>query len=261
MPDQLQPGLNIKDYEKWVRENVNNPLITLTDNNVNHVPQRKGIYFWFMLPDGYQVLSKNLPNNLQPVQPLIELDNYHLIYIGTAGTGKDGNGHLRQRLECHIAQKHLRSAVCSGALSTFRTGISSLISDDLILYPGSSTETEVNNIFSRYLKVFWMEYQDDQDAQIDNDETILINNLKPLFNIRNNPNQNNQYYPTYLYRERRQRVIQRTKQRLNCNAGDNNPQNNRRRTNEAKIEFKGHTYTLSTEQAERLSKMKMTSPY
>lgn len=247
MSDKLQPGLAIKDYTKWVQKNVNkHPIIPIVDN-VNVVPKHKGIYFWFMHPDGYEALSKKLSNHLQPVHPLTALDNYHLVYIGTSGTGKDGNSSLRQRLEWHITQKHSQSAVCSGALSTFRTGISSLVADDLILYPDSSTETVVNNIFSDYFKVFWVEYQDDQDIQIDGDETILIKNLRPLFNLKNNPNHDDRNSPTYLYQIRRQLVVRDTKQRLNCNAVGNNDQNcrSRRKVNEATIEFRGQVYVLS----------------
>lgn len=247
MSDKLQPGLAIKDYTKWVQKNMNkHPIIPIVDN-LNVVPKHKGIYFWFMHPDGYEALSKKLSNHLQPVQPFTALDNYHLVYIGTSGTGKDGNSSLRQRLEWHIAQKHSQSAVCSGALSTLRTGIGSLAADDLILYPDSSTETVVNNIFSGYFKVFWIEYQDDQDIQINSDEEVLISNLRPLFNLKNNPNMKDRNSPTYSYQIRRQLVIMDTKQRLNCNAGGKNDQNSRSRkkANDATIEFKGQLYVLS----------------
>lgn len=207
MPAPLSQNSNLQVAEDWINNNVNLSPITPSAGNLALLPHKKGIYLWFMKSEGYKLLSRNLENTqLYPAFPVIEKEGCHLAYLGTSGTGKNGGGNLLQRLKWHITQKHGISSICSGkspTLSTFRTGIGSLISDDLILCPITSTELEVNRIFKEYFKVYWIEYENGQENQIDEDETILIKIIKPIFNIKNNPNAKISCTSTYLYQQRR----------------------------------------------------------
>ncbi|MHA8093229.1 GIY-YIG nuclease family protein [Aquirufa regiilacus] len=146
----------------------------------------KGIYFWFMKSEGYEILSTKIM--VVPIEnsysKVIEGLKFDLIYLGTAGTGKEMKSNLSIRLKWHIGQKHTESAVFSKYLSTLRKGLGSLLADDLI---EENTEVLVNDFLEKYLRVFWVEYPENID-QIDEDEKGLIKRLKPLLNLKNNPN-------------------------------------------------------------------------
>lgn len=215
MPTPLQPNFTFEQIIQWILANIFTPPIVPIPGNLDHVPKKKGIYFWFMHPDGYKALSNFVIIN--PIEPRVEdKDGYHLVYLGTAGTGKNGGGNLHQRIEWHITQHHTTANICHGTLSTFRAGVGSLISNDLILYPNSTTEQEVNNIFENYFKVCWIYY--DEDLLINEHEKCLIQGIKPLLNIKNNPNSRATApeSPTKLYRKIRNLVYQLTRGRLKC---------------------------------------------
>ena len=186
---------------------------------IPHV-KSKGIYFWFMRPDGYKALSNYV--TIDPIEPKYTKDiegvKYVLIYLGTAGTGREGNSNLAKRLEWHINQKHTESNICYGTLSTLRAGLGALLSNDLIL---PDTENDVNTFIKDYMKVFWIEYSDDKSL-IDNDEKNLIKVIRPLLNIKNNPNAKGDAIenPSKAYRRRRNLVATITKQRIRCKGED-----------------------------------------
>ena len=185
--------------------------------NVAEVPLKKGIYFWFMPNEAYAKLSKYVA--ILPIVPVYQkVINgivHDLVYIGTAGTGKNGNSNLNERLKWHLCTKHSESAVCSGTLSTLRAGLGALLADDLIL---PNTEAEVNDFMCTYMKVYWITYGDHDKDAIDSDESKLIIELRPLLNLDHNPNARvtAQLNPTRRYKILRSRIIKDTKLRLGC---------------------------------------------
>ena len=68
-----------------------------------------------------------------------------------------------------------------------------------------------------YMKVFWIEYSDNKSL-IDNDEKILIKGIKPLLNLKNNPNSKAiaQANTSQVYKTRRALVYNKTKQSIGC---------------------------------------------
>jgi hypothetical protein len=211
----IPPNADFKELEKILDENLlTNPFVPHLDAipNVNS----KGIYFWFMHPNGYNALNKN--ETINPIYPnytrVIEGVNYDLVYIGTTGTGKKGKNNLLKRLDWHINQVHRESTIRQkqSALSTLRTGLGSLLADDLII---PNTENEINNFMKTYMKVFFIVYPDNKTL-IDNDEKILIKKIKPLLNLKHNPNhlKGAKDNPTKVYRARRNTIEIATKKRL-----------------------------------------------
>lgn len=178
--------------------------------------ETKGIYFWFMHPDGYNILNKYV--KISPIESSFKRKNngigYDLVYIGTTGTGKQGKSSFYDRLNWHLNQPHSPSAICqkNSALSTLRTGISSLLSNDLI---DPNTENIVNEFFKTFMKIYWIDYPDNKEL-IDNDESVLIQKLKPLFNLKKNPNalKSSQENSTIVYKNRRNEIEKSTKLRL-----------------------------------------------
>jgi hypothetical protein len=197
---------------KWLDEKLTNSFRPHFDEIPNS--KSKGIYFWFMKPDGYEKLSKYI--KVKPIDSKyskdIDGEKYDLVYLGTAGTGKKGNSHLNARFKWHVLQKHTESNVCHGTLSTLRAGLGSLLSDDLIL---SNTEEEVNSFMKSNMIVYYIEYKDDK-LLIDSNEVSLIRKLKPVLNLKNNPNTPLQGNTTCVYKARRAFVYQNTRLRLNC---------------------------------------------
>jgi hypothetical protein len=212
----INPNANFKELTTWLNQNLlsTNSFVP----NVDAIPnvKSKGIYFWFMRQDGYKAMSNFVTIN--PIEPKYTKDieglKYDLVYLGTAGTGKKGKSNLNERFEWHVNQKHTDSNICHGTLSTLRAGLSALLSNDLIL---QSTENEVNTFIKDYMKVFWIEYLDDKSL-IDNDEKILIKEIKPLLNLKNNPNAraNAIANSTKVYKIRRAVVYNNTRLRLGC---------------------------------------------
>jgi len=172
---------------------------------------KKGLYFFFLDQSCYQQLNLTAINSVY--QREIEGKLYDLVYVGTAGTNRQGNSDLRERLKWHLCQTHSDSAICSGALSTFRMGLSSLLAEDLIL---DNTEKLFNDFVCANMYLYWLEYTDIQ--AINSDEKILIKTLRPLFNIRNNPNalKKSIENSTSKYRKIRLNCIEKTRKRLNC---------------------------------------------
>lgn len=208
------------DFEQltlWLNENLNEKKsIKACCQEVNKVPETKGIYFWFMKPEGYNALSNYV--SIQPIKSKFvkEIDGvkYDLVYLGTTGTGKNGNSTLTKRLEWHICQKHTVSTIKQkqSALSTLRTGLASLLSDDLIL---PNTEKLINDFMRLNMVIYYIEYPNINQV-IDNDEKILINNFKPLLNLKNNSNSHKSSNPnsTKDYKFRRNIIEKNTKKRL-----------------------------------------------
>ena len=205
------------NISKWLNEKLlNSKRIQPFCHFTEKVSREKGLYFWFMKQTGYPLLRKKVP--IERIEDTFVLDinaeKYDLVYIGSAGNGKKGYSNLQERLKWHICQKHSESNICHGALSTFRTGLSALIADDLIL---PNTENELNEILCKYFYVYWVEYTANA-KDIDKNEKTLISQIRPLFNIKNNPNirvmadENS----TQFYRRRRLTIIRNSRNRLNC---------------------------------------------
>lgn len=219
MPDRsLNQNDNIGTIGLWLNANMVGPIAPNRES-LTVVPADKGIYFWFLNPKVYTELSRFV--TISAVEPRFEKEidgiKYHLVYLGTAGTGKNGGGHLLQRLTWHFTQQHAQGSVCHGTLSTFRAGLGSLLSDDLIFCPPASTEIVLNQILQGYFKVYWIPYNAGADNQINADELVLIRTVRPLFNLRNNPNQLVPGNPTFIYKQRRNYAYEQTRTRLNCN--------------------------------------------
>jgi len=179
----------------------------------------KGIYFWFIKVSGLSAISLfvDFARVEHSISKEIDGEKYVLMYLGTAGTGKSGGGNLTQRLDWHIGQKHTEGNICHGTLSTLRAGIGALLSNDLII---ENTEGVVNTLINNYFKVLWIEYA--EEGLIDSDEYILIQKLRPVLNLKNNPNalMGATINPTKLYKHRRAVVYKNTRERIGCSGGE-----------------------------------------
>jgi len=218
MPRPLTNADNQLSLSNWLQTEISNlnPPFTPHVSPINVIPENRGIYFWFMEPKGYEKLSRYV--QISPVENRIswqiEGKTYDLVYLGTAGTNRAGLQTLLGRLKWHIHQEHSENTICNGSISTLRAGLASLLSDDLIL---PNSEALVNEIMEKHFKIFWVRYQgDDLIEQVDMDEEVLINTLRPLLNIKNNPNAQIIGNPTKIYKQRRNEIFTATKARLGC---------------------------------------------
>lgn len=218
MPSNSLNRQSPQSFSQWLPNELQDEasLVPHETDIPNQLQGVKGIYFWYMQVTGYEALSKFIRvSQIESVQlRKIDSENYHLVYIGTAGMGKNGGSDLFERLKWHIQDKHSNSAICSGALSTLRQGLGALLADDLIT---PSTEDAVNQFMKSFMRVFWVSYKEEENS-INEDEFTLIQTLRPLLNIRNNPNAlaNASDNPTKNYKQRRLRIIGSSRKRLNC---------------------------------------------
>lgn len=214
----IPPNTDFEGLKKLLNKNLLQPNSFVPHLDAIPNINSKGIYFWFMRTDGYNALSNYV--TIEPIKSRytrnIDGVKYDLVYIGTAGTGKKGNSNLADRFEWHIIKPHhTDSNICHGTLSTLRAGLGGLLSNDLIEI---DTENVVNKFMKQYMKVFWIEYSNDNDL-IDNVEKKLIIGIKPLLNLKNNPNAraNSIANSTIVYKNRRALVYNNTRMRIGCN--------------------------------------------
>jgi hypothetical protein len=215
MATQFNLNNNFDSIVDWLKNQLNSDTPLITPNNENKLEgNSKGICFWFMKVDGYSFLSKLIP--LNPITPLYSKDingeTYDLIYLETALRGEEIDN-IYLKLNSHFIQNHTSELICKGNLSSLRSGLGSLLSDDLI---NPLTKDLVDGFMKNYMKVFCLELETD-NAMIDNDRIRLIEELKPLFNIKNNPNAKIIGNPTHDYKKRRAKIYINTRRRLKCN--------------------------------------------
>lgn len=209
---------NADDFDsvyQWLNDNLQTHPIIPTPENLQNVPSQKGIYFWFIYHDSYQTFNQFV--DIQRIWPLYSKEKHELVYLGTAGTGKKRNSHLQERLKWHICQFHTTGSIIHGTLSTLRAGLGAMLADDLIL---PDTERAINQLMREGFKVYWIEYKDDK--KINDDEFILIDRLKLLFNIKCNSNARQGGNATFNYKIRRREVYKNTKNRLKKNHNQHN---------------------------------------
>lgn len=219
---ELTTGDDFETIKIWLHTNLkeNKSFVPCKEELLNlkskEDSKSKGIYFWFMQTDGYEGLNNFV--TIQAIEPkftrIIDNLEYDLVYLGTTGTGKQGKNNFYGRLDWHVTQVHRESTIKQkeSALSTLRTGLGSLLADDLII---PNTETIINDFMKTYMKVFWIEYPDNKTL-INGNEEILISEIKPLLNLKQNSNSwkialDN---PTKLYKSRRNLIENNTKKRL-----------------------------------------------
>jgi cytoplasmic iron level regulating protein YaaA (DUF328/UPF0246 family) len=222
---QLTPQDNFGTISTWLDKNLTGPFPA----NLQHLPPEdnsRGIYFWFMKPEGYQKMSE-LGLNITAVTPVypkvINGNTYHLVYLGTAGTHRGQTNTLFLRLSWHISDNHNQSSICHKSLSTLRQTVGATLSDDLI-FP--NTENLVNEFLDQFFYICSLSYPRDiyNATNINNDEKKLIIELKPLLNIKENPNalNNAPTNPTKLIDTRRKSILLSTQNRLGCIKNGNN---------------------------------------
>ena len=223
----INPNANFNELTIWLEENLtDNKSIKACFQEVNSVPEIKGIYFWFMHSDAYKVL------NIKPIEPKytrnINGSKYDLVYLGTAGVRNNSSGvnndHLRKRIKWHLCDNKNISSLCTqsgSTMSTLRNTIGGLISDDLI---ANNTQNKIDEFLCKYFFIYFVEYPGtflEVKDEVSTDEGILINVIRPIFNLKNNPNADIPNHITCMIQQRRQKIEKDSKKRW-CNEKTNN---------------------------------------
>jgi len=218
---------DFEKLKKWLEENLtDNKRIKASCQEVNKTPETKGIYFWFMHPDAYKGL------NIKPIEPKYTRNisgvKYDLVYLGTSGVRNNSNGinrgHLRERIKWHLCDNKNITSLCNksgSTMSTLRNTIGGLISDDLI---GNNTQNKIDELLCKYFFIYYVDYSGtflEVKDEVSIDEGILIKVIRPLFNLKNNPNADNPTHITYMIQQRRQKIEKDSKKRC-CKEKTNN---------------------------------------
>ena len=201
---------NLQSLKEWLNENINEKKrIKACCKEVKNVSEKKGIYFWFMLQSCYKKL-KNIKALKSIYQREINGEVYHLVYTGTAGvrnnSNGNNNGNLRQRIKWHLCDNKNVSALCSGTMSTFRRTIGSLMADDLI---ENYIQDKIDELFCENFYIYYLEYPGtflQVKDEVNSDESVIIDILRPIFNLDENLNVNIPNHISYHIQQRRQTV-------------------------------------------------------
>jgi hypothetical protein len=235
----LQSNLTFEELKNYLDQFLTNSFRP----HIDEIPKSKskGIYFWFMKQDGYTQLSKY--TEIKPIEPRyfkeIDGEKYDLVYLGTAGvrnnsTGQN-NGHLEERLNWHLAKNKSKSALISGTMSTFRRTIGALIEDDLL---ENNTQKSLDKFFRDAFIIFFIEYHGsffEVKDIVNRDETLLIEKVRPIFNLDKNPNAKIGNHITNSIQNRRQQIEKSSKIKLGIT--EKNEKNVRTKTNKEKVKF------------------------
>lgn len=243
----------------WLNENLNDKKsIKACCQEVHKVPETKGIYFWFIHPDGYNAL------NIKPIEPkytkVINGVKYDLVYIGTAGVRNNSsginNGNLNERLKWHLCDNKGVSGLCSGTMSTYRRTLGGIISDDLI---ANNTQDKIDELLCNYFIIYYVEYPGaflDVKDEVNSDEDVLIDVIRPILNLDKNPNAKNPKHITFEIQKRRQIVEKDSKKRWcnekpNANAKTMNSKPNKPKTSNPTITSEEHClqFTVNVNQS------------
>lgn len=220
MPRHFPDHFAIEQVQQILKEQQQGPYVAIPVNAV-HFPNAKGIYFWYMRPEGYQLLSQHIAFPQPFTDQTVDQNGNHLVYLGTAGVGRgatNGAG-LQDRFVWHVCQHHTIGNIRSGFLSTLRTTLGALLADDLLETNGVSTEQLINQFMAEYLCLTFIPYEGNAvqvGPLVGADEDKLIKTLKPLLNLMKNPNSRDvNGHPTRQIKARRIAVNLSTKARLN----------------------------------------------
>jgi len=179
MPNPLNSTDNLETIEDWLDQNLTNEN-SFTPNQ-DAIPElfSNGIYFWFMKPAGYQMLSNYLPIQALPTKYSKEINGelFDLVYIGR---GNNNTNNISEHLNWHINEDH-------NELSPLRKVISVLLSDSLM---NLKEKGVFKNFIENYTKVFWIVYSKVIEDTIDNNIKKLTEKLNPLLVKLNNPSFN-----------------------------------------------------------------------
>jgi len=265
---KLEKTESFESITKWLNDNLSNDKFFTP--HVDLIPQieEKGIYFWFMRPSGYLALSTFV--TIKPIEPryskIINGELCDLVYLGTAGVKNNSNGinngTLRQRFNWHLIENKNESSVISGIMSTFRRTIIPLFSDDLLL---NNEQIKLDELFKKLFSIYYLSYQGDFNQianTVRNDEGILIDKLRPIFNIKDNENRKIENHLTYKIRQRRILIEKSTKLRLGQRidvkmnkeiiGSIKSIKSNKKSPKSCQFEFNGHNYVLSYNDKPRL---------
>lgn len=157
----------------------------IDDLFLTKVPRKKGLYFWFVDGRGLELLSRKLLVKIPPNQ-FLSYGEYYLVYIGTAGTKRNGGSDLVERFKWHIHQKHTNSNIGpKGTLSTLRKTLGCLLGDHLLDALGMPAEKVINQFMGDHSMVGFIPFENRQEVNdmVNCFEDFLISSLRPILNL------------------------------------------------------------------------------
>lgn len=153
------------------------------ESELDKVPKGIGYYKWYAEKQDLNLLLRKLGLSFDSIpQDQWDIENgLYCIYLGIAKKS------LRERLDWHVNDHHTINAVRSGALSTFRQSLSS------VLFSDQSKEQDTNSFIDRLTIHFFYFENLNSESDIDKKtieakETGLINQYLHILNGSKNHN-------------------------------------------------------------------------
>ena len=151
--------------------------------HLKEISNLTGYYKWWAAQSELNVILKALNIQFSDIEKALEIkDGLYCIYVGIAVKES-----VRARLDWHVNDHHTINAVRSGALSTFRQSLSS------VLFSDQSKEQDTNSFIDRLTIHFFYFENLNSESDIDKKtieakETGLINQYLHILNGSKNHN-------------------------------------------------------------------------
>ena len=176
MPRPLNSTDNFETIENWLDGTLTDTNSFTPNRDAIHQVLSKGIYFWFMKPAGYQMLSNYLPIQALPTKYSKEIneEQFDLVYLEEIYKAEKT---ITKTLNWHIDNVNDINDLKKS--SPLRKVIGALFSDDLL---EANIQKKVSNFICENLMFFWISGFDCEDNKIINTASILKSHFFPLFN-------------------------------------------------------------------------------
>lgn len=175
MPRPLRETENPQSVQNWLEANLTN--IQPFPPKLDAIPHgmSKGICFWFMKREGYQIFNEHINNQAAEAKYSREIneDQFALVYLEGISTADKT---ITETLNWHI--RNVEDINALKRSSPLRKVIGALLSNDLL---EANIQTQVSNFICSNMMVFVISGFDCEYDKISNTASILKSRFSPLF--------------------------------------------------------------------------------
>jgi len=178
-------GLGIGKQIKYFKEyETKNTLLNASKlrnkEELIKIPNKAGYYKWWSNKNELYTILKKLNVKFDDIKDYIETkNNLYSIYVGIAVKES-----VRSRINWHINDKHTKSRVENGTLSTFRQSISSIVAENQ--YDKSETDKFINKLKIEYFTTDNPIKSIEAKKELEEKEKKLMNTQLYVLNLQNN---------------------------------------------------------------------------
>ena len=178
-------GLGYGDQLKYFKEyEEEHTLLNASDlrnkEELQNMPNKAGYYKWWSNKKDLNIILKKLNVNFDDIKDYIETkNNLYSIYVGIAVKES-----VRSRINWHVNDKHTKSRVENGTLSTLRQSISSIVAENQ--YDKNETDKFIDKLKIEYFTTDYPIKSLEAKNELEEIEKELMNTNLYVLNLQNN---------------------------------------------------------------------------